>query len=354
MSYDEAYIAKLFADSRVVECRMLGDGPPIVGTFSRSEALAAALRLSRGTAVKGIYTTLNAPNMGLVPTERFIRGRNAPAAMKDADIATITRMPFDFDPVRAEGFKKSSTTADELEESEIRARWLQAWLTGKGWPDPLVAMSGNGYHLQYRLCMPSSPETASLMDDIYLGLNLRCSTAEVKFDRTVRNASRIFRLYGTTARKGEPTEDRPHRQSWCQIPDPWDIVPLELIEELAAEVKPAVAREERIAGPEAARASAVTGDGDYTTLDVVAWFRSRGLYKRALVNGKHAVICPWLDEHSNEDTLTATDTVVWEAQGKVWPTFRCLHAHCDKRTITDVMRELGDADRFCRRKYDRR
>ena len=37
-------------------------------------------------------------------------------------------------------------------------------------------------------------------------------------DATVYNPARVWKLYGTTAKKGDPTEDRPHRKA--QILDP--------------------------------------------------------------------------------------------------------------------------------------
>jgi hypothetical protein len=93
------------------------------------------------------------------------------------------------------------------------------------------------------------------------------------------------------------------------------------------------------------------GSGDYRTLDVVAWFTSHGAYGRPLGGEKHAVLCPWENQHTEQRGAEHSDTAVWEARPPYFPAFHCQHAHCDGRRIHDVMALWGDADRFCREPY---
>lgn len=282
---------------------------------------------------KGIYVLLNRP------IRRRATNRLHPArrTTRDADIERITRLPFDFDPVRDE----ANSTDEEMAEAKARAEALARFLTARGWPEPLHAMSGNGWHLQYRADMPADQQTKAMFDDIFRGLRLRFDAPEVAFDASIRNPARIFRFYGSVARKGDATPDRPQRVTRCWTPERWQHVDLELLEALADEVRPPKPR--LVSLPRATNAP--MGRGDYRTLDVVAWFSARGLYLRDMGDGKHAVTCPWAGEHSEGSAESAT--VVWEAAGG-WPAFRCLHAHCDHRRIADVMALLGDADQFCR------
>jgi hypothetical protein len=92
---------------------------------------------------------------------------------------------------------------------------------------------------------------------------------------------------------------------------------------------------------------APSGRGEYRTLDVVAWFTAHGMYGRPLGGGKHAVVCPWLDEHTQASEPEDSDTVVWEASGGRWPSKFCSHRHCEGRGIRQVMDLWGDADLFC-------
>jgi len=56
---------------------------------------------------------------------------------------------------------------------------------------------------------------------------------------------------------------------------------------------------------------------------------------------KHAVICPWADQHTEDQGPSDTSTVIFEpSEGKGWG-FKCLHAHCANRTIKDVYEYFG-------------
>jgi hypothetical protein len=218
-----------------------------------------------------------------------------------------------------------------------------------GWPMPLHALSGNGYHAQYRCRLPNNAETAEILRTIYTGLRAEYSDDEVEFDRSVKNPGRIFRLYGTVNRKGPNTPERPHRRAQCWIPSPWRQVDRHLVERLAnryarrAESRP----KSRLEAPQSGFRA--TGRGDYRTLDIVALMDAHGLYRRALGNGAHAVWCPWREGHSTPHG--ATGAVVFENGPDTWPGFHCHHGSCNGRTIADVIAELGDADRFCRDAY---
>ena len=61
-----------------------------------------------------------------------------------------------------------------------------------------------------------------------------------KIDTSVFNPARIFRLYYTWARKGENSDERPHRRSCVKsIPDNIEVVPKELLEQIAVMAPPA-------------------------------------------------------------------------------------------------------------------
>src|SRR5262245_2967686 len=57
---------------------------------------------------------------------------------------------------------------------------------------------------------------------------------------------------------------------------------------------------------------------------------------------KHAVVCPWAEEHSTEGSDTST--VIFEpSEGRGWA-FKCLHSHCAGRNLQDVLQKLGIPD----------
>lgn len=312
----------------------------VSGIFDSVHALrSAALGLSK---LGNLYTTINAPKP--MKATNDMSGR----ALRDADIGWHMRLVFDFDPVRGTG--QASTDAELALATAERNRLVRA-LRAMDWPMPATAASGNGAHALFRCRLPVSAETSDMLRVLYSGMRLDFSTEQVLFDPTVRNPARIWRLYGSPNRKGAPSEERPHRVATVRIPDRWQAVSLQQVEHLASAYsrRPAPAAQADPRRP----LHRPGGRGDFRTLDVRAWFAAHGAFRRALGNGKHAVVCPWTHEHSSESGPMDTSTVVWDADPGLWPSFHCSHAHCAGRSIREVMARWGDADAYCASEWQR-
>ncbi len=117
----------------------------------------------------------------------------------------------DCDPLRAQGHKKDASSDDEKAEAFKTMKAVALWLCKEQrWPQPIVADSGNGSHLLFRvLLLPDG----DLLHKVLLALAAKFDTPAVSIDTAVANSSRICRLHGTTNCKGEPTAERPHRRS---------------------------------------------------------------------------------------------------------------------------------------------
>ncbi|EXJ10912.1 hypothetical protein D779_0351 [Imhoffiella purpurea] len=265
-------------------------------------------------------------------------------------VTRFSRLFFDLDPERPKG---TSSTAAELREAEVRAKGLKDRLLGIGWPLPLMAMSGNGWHLQYRTALPSTQEWREILRTIYQGLNSELTDDVVTFDVTVRNPARLCALYGSRKRKGPNTQDRPHRQSICWIPSDWKQVHPRQVEALAnyyARQSSQTRSNASQTPQEPHTAVRVSGKGDYASLDVVRWFQAHDAYVGRLAGNKHGVRCPWSHEHTSDSPRNASDAVIFEPDGG-WAGFACKHSHCAGRDIRDVMRLWGDADAYCSEQF---
>jgi len=124
----------------------------------------------------------------------------------DRNILRRRWLPIDCDPERPTGI---SATAAEREHALERARQIARFLREKGWQLPLVGDSGNGAHLLYRVDLPA--DDGGLVKSCLEALALRFGGDGVKVDTSNSNPARIWKLYGTVARKGDSTPDRPHR-----------------------------------------------------------------------------------------------------------------------------------------------
>ena len=107
--------------------------------------------------VKGIYFTLN-PLKTTVIERAVFRNRlkepaSVPSVSKD-DVARRAWLFIDADPCREGGLTNCSATDNEKEKARETVFAIRTFLTSKGWPLPLVADSGNGFHLLYRIDLP--------------------------------------------------------------------------------------------------------------------------------------------------------------------------------------------------------
>ncbi len=192
--------------------------------------------------------------------------RRARSATKDKDIIAYNLMAVDVDPERKPR-GRSATDQEKAAALEVAER-VRAWLTELGAP-PMMADSGNGYHLLVPLMSATGDEVHQAAQDastLLRELHRRFSTAEAKVDTSTFNPSRILKLYGTKAVKGEDSLEHPHRFSGIDlstIPDDVDLFGLLAAREAEGEPEPArddeVAHSRRTAAP---RRSSPSQSGD--------------------------------------------------------------------------------------------
>lgn len=241
---DSAEIARALAvlhPEGVVELRALfqrGRKRTAAGYFDdehRADLVAAAAKLNESGAA--VYITMN-------PVDPHLLGRYsnrvedfAQATATDANVLRRVWLLVDLDPVRP---KDTSATAEQLEAAKAAGRQVYVFLQERGWPKPVVAESGNGLHLLYRIDLPNDEASRDLIKDCLAALAARFDDAAVKIDRSVFNAGRIVKLHGTVATKGDNTPAAPWRLSGLRlVPDDLRAVPFELLQALASEAKAA-------------------------------------------------------------------------------------------------------------------
>lgn len=133
----------------------------------------------------------------------------------DHDVKTWRVFPIDVDPVRPKGI---SSTDAELSNAREKAMDIQNWFTEHG-ITTYRAISSNGYHvLVYLQGEAVTDETRDLVEDLVKRVAARWSDEKTKGDASIFNPARIWKLYGTTSRKGSHTADRPHRKSRIKLP----------------------------------------------------------------------------------------------------------------------------------------
>jgi hypothetical protein len=245
-------VRRIAAPGQVVELRALNVAPTgrrpytLSGYFDDPERLA--IEAARILKAQGVYMTLNPPNPAvLARCANRVRVAGAGAATSDNDIIVRRWLPIDADPIRP---AEISASEAEHEAALDAARRIRRALAELGWPEPLFADSGNGGHLLYRIDLPATDLThragavsaglgrpvssGGVVERVLAALAASFDDERVRVDLKVFNPARIWKLYGTVARKGDDTPDRPHRLArLLEGPEEVQVVPREMLEETA-------------------------------------------------------------------------------------------------------------------------
>lgn len=273
------------------------------------DALADRALMLDGKAT-GIYITLNPVHPGVVGSAR------------DEDIVCRRWFPIDIDPARETG---TSATNEEHQGASQVAERIRAFLTRKGWPEPIQADSGNGAHLLYPIDLPNDNASRLLVTRAIQALDFLFSNEHQNVDTTVFNAARIWKLYGTIARKGESTPERPHRIArLTHAPKRFVVVTREQLEELTAYLPnktDAVRGEKQVNGK---------------ALDIDAFIEEHGIEVERVKQQDGCTVhrlmeCPWNEAHS--DGCVDGAAIIRYDNGALQ--FKCHHNHCQDKKWQD-------------------
>jgi hypothetical protein len=299
------------AELRVLEAES-GNGftKTYSGYFDNIEAMAEAALKFDGKA-PAVYFTLNPCNEALLArAANRVRAIKKEPTTADHDIARRVWFVIDVDPVRPKGI---SATAEEHSYAITKAGQVREWLSDRGWPDPIAGDSGNGGHLSYRVELPNDQAAADLARQCLEALAEKFSDERATIDRSVFNAARIWKLYGTMARKGDSTKDRPHRRAkLLHVPETMTPVTIEQLTDLASSIVP-----EQKQQPQ-------TSPTSHEGIDVDQWCSKHGLKISKTMPWKDATKhilnpCPFNSDH-------AEAAIIKHPSGAV--SFECFHDGC--------------------------
>ena len=141
------------------------------------------------------------------PIRADFTGKNA----RDEDIEMRLVLLLDID--RAGDTKRPANDA-EVEAARLLADKVVEWLRERGWGEPHRVMSGNGHHLYYSLGdLPNDERSKESLHTLLRSLAVLFDNDTVKIDTSVYNASRVTKVPGTIARKGQESAGRPYRMA---------------------------------------------------------------------------------------------------------------------------------------------
>jgi len=190
----------------------------VSGYFDNFNAFCNAVKAADKSNHSGIYFTLQVIDPRLIG-RAFNRLKPSDLTTSDNNVIAYRWLPIDIDPVRPAGVGSSDK---ELKHAlEIMEDVEKFVIKNLQFPKPIKGMSGNGGHLLFRLLdLPINENSKTFIKNILEMLSSEFSSNTVKIDTVNFNPARIWKLYGTTARKGDfvpegnKREARPYRQSY--------------------------------------------------------------------------------------------------------------------------------------------
>lgn len=204
-------IAVMKPNNQIFEIRVIYENKKIYsGYFDNAETLIKEMaKLNKSNC--NVYITLN--DLKSACFDRSQKNKfeyGSKATTSDNDVDGIDWLMIDLDPKRPTG---TSSSNEEFEKSKTLANEIYDYLRKIGFEKPLIATSGNGVHLLYKVFMQNSKENVQLLEKCLKTLNILFSNDDIEVDMKNFNPSRICKLYGTMAQKGSNSETRPHRMS---------------------------------------------------------------------------------------------------------------------------------------------
>lgn len=352
MQFNEAEVRKaisvLIGPGEVFECRIVGESKQQPsGYFSDTNTFVECLK-KQNLKNANVYIVLNKLKKECYGREQrncFLAGK---VTASDNDILTREWILIDLDPERP---RATSATDTQVLSAKKKATDVYKYLKNQGFPDPVIAFSGNGYHLLYKVSMLNSKENKDLverflkaMDGLFSDEANKCRTVDdedesVMIDKSVFNAGRICKLYGTMAQKGANTEFQPHRMSKITYV-PNEIIPVDesYIKKIANSIIPQEVVPSRY--------------NNYNTgsFDIEEWMQKYGIgYKPVSYSGGTKYIldhCPFDSTHKGKDAA-----IFKMSNGAI--AFKCFHNSCSDKTWRDV-RLLFEPDAYSRKWEDQR
>ena len=317
--------------SKLVEIRLLGKNT-YSGYFTNIDTLIAQLRplLDHNNyqyyGAMQAYFTLNEVNEDLYSREqRDVFVKKPKSTTTDGDIVRRRFVLIDLDPQRSAGISASN---EEFEKAHMKCVDVYKYLLANGFKEPIITVSGNGYHCYVPCDMPNDDEHNELIKKFLQSLSNIFGGDDVEVDEKVFNPARIDKLIGTWAKKGADSKERPWRISKI-LKVPSDLTPND--DECFKKIADLLPKEEQ--KPQTQRR---TYQGNNQPFDLPTWLTQHGIVYREKKSGDATVYelewCPWVDTHSDRKKWDSALFV--DGQGKI--TFNCTHSHCKGKTWQDV------------------
>lgn len=329
----------------------------VSGYFNDPAKIVQAAAVLDKAKARGVYFTINPCKPVLLSraANRLICPEKG-AATPDIYMNCIRWFLVDMDAKLIDGTPRPpgvSASEEELKVCLARTEEVAKYLEDEhGFSRAIRAFSGNGYHLTYRIeDMPNDDEHKDLIRNAMAALALKFGE---DIDISVINPGRIWKFYGTTGRKGDSLEDRPHRKSFIFDNQPTTLadVPItkkETLKKFAALAEEDKPEPKKSAAKPAAQTGAAPGTQRHMTnkelgaLDMEKYLTHFGIAHtvKEINDPKKGRATAYMLEHCifNPDHSPNEASIIVPDQGAI--KYQCFHASCKRSTWKDARYKIS-------------
>lgn len=320
------FLQALWEKGDVREIRVFDNktGYPACGYFDCPDIATRALKEILHT--HKVYITMNPLKrecLNRVPNQMRFR-----AGLKysgDECVEKIKYILIDLDPKRA---SNTNATDEQLEQAEELAKKIS-----EDYGKPFIyALSGNGYHLIYKVENGTNKDQIKAM---LKKLDEKYTNEKVSVDTAVFNPSRITKIIGTWAKKGFSTKNKPHRISKL-IAVNRDSLSIDMPEDIK-QIKEVVYEEPT--------APFVPKKGEFNLEEFIYQNNIKLCSVKDVSNKRIYGLrnCVFNPKHKNNDAA-----IFQYNNGMI--TYKCFHNSCEGKTWHDYKNALGIAEKkdYCK------
>jgi hypothetical protein len=332
----EQAISVLFKPGQLVEVRGKKIGGGIASKYyTDHEHMVCVIEKANSTEkYEALWVTLQRVKPGTEKTrtdEKSTTGNN--------DIEAYEWLVIDIDRPKGDPYKKSwNATDEELATLRDAAVSVVDWLTEQGFPEPVFACSGNGYHVLYKLgSLPTS--FFETLHNVLKAVahQFRGESATFDVDTSLADPCQIIKMYGTMSRKspkGSSGGSRPWRESYIgTVPQKIEVVSGALLERVAS-MAPQQVKSKRssdgVLNPDFDPYDFFEWGGEYTPL--VHKYEKEGMTHFVMGN-----CCLSTEDglHQHHGDRRKSEFILGDTFG-----YHCFSDDCDGKGIGDVLRKL--------------
>ena len=322
--FEETEIRKTIAimkpNGQLFEVRIIyNSGQTISGYFKDADTLIEALKKVNPKDCN-VYLTLNRLDENCYGRTQIDHFEKAPKnSTSDKDVVGYDWFFIDLDPDRPAG---TSSTDEQLEAAKKLCNKIFLTLKNMGFETPIIAMSGNGVHLLYKIHIGVTDERKALLKKCLEVLSAVFNGNKISVDLKNHNPGRVCKLYGCLSQKGANTKSHPHRMSQIiSAPNEIKVTDVKYLEKLAAIIpdEPPKPQQYNSYKPQ--------------QFDLEQWLQKYGIgYKSESYQGGTKYV---LDHCVFDENHKGKDAVIFKAaNGAI--AYHCFHNSCAEKKWADV------------------